>query len=220
MWVVTVSDAITSETTESVTSRRFERGERQARVGLLRNPNRPPRPPPRRAPLMGKWLDLRSSRRLSHEQARVDVLQLPVSTAEVDVSGKQVKDAIAHDPSGRVSAINVDHLMDVVSGHGAEKPVRTPYGVGYRPEMNQNVRTVKRVNATSALSAAAWQEEPEVEPDPGLDTPVITPVRIQRPPRRPRLLRGVVLIVAGVLMALTVLLIVPDVSPIAPMLSP
>jgi len=37
--------------------------ERQARVGILRNPNAPPRPPPRKAALMGKWPRLRSGRR-------------------------------------------------------------------------------------------------------------------------------------------------------------
>lgn len=36
---------------------------RQKRVGILRNPNRVPVPPPRRAPLTGKWLSMRSSRR-------------------------------------------------------------------------------------------------------------------------------------------------------------
>ena len=36
---------------------------RQQRVGILRNPNRAPAPPPRRAPLTGKWFSLRSSRR-------------------------------------------------------------------------------------------------------------------------------------------------------------
>ena len=36
---------------------------RQQRVGILRNPNRAPMPPPRRATLTGKWFNLRSSRR-------------------------------------------------------------------------------------------------------------------------------------------------------------
>lgn len=39
------------------------RGNSQQRVGILRNPNRAPLPPPRRATLMGKWPRLRSSRR-------------------------------------------------------------------------------------------------------------------------------------------------------------
>ncbi|KPQ06920.1 MAG: hypothetical protein HLUCCA12_08085 [Rhodobacteraceae bacterium HLUCCA12] len=43
--------------------RSLGRAKRQARVGLLRNPNAPPRPPARKARLMGKWPELRSSRR-------------------------------------------------------------------------------------------------------------------------------------------------------------
>ena len=39
------------------------RGTSQQRLGILRNPNRAPLPPPRRAALMGKWPSLRSSRR-------------------------------------------------------------------------------------------------------------------------------------------------------------
>lgn len=39
----------------------------QQRVGILRNPNRAPQPPPRRASLMGKWPSLRSSRRAQPE---------------------------------------------------------------------------------------------------------------------------------------------------------
>jgi len=210
MWVVIVSDVITSETTEPVASRRLQRGERQARVGLLRNPNRPPRPPPRRAPLMGKWLDLRSSRRLSHEQARVEVLQLAVPVVDAEQPEKQVKDAIALDPNGQVSAINVDHLMDVARNHGVEKPVRTPYGAGYRPEMNQSAPTAPRPKRISALSAQAWEEDLEPEPE----EPTATPVRITRQRRTPRLLRVAILIAGGVLMALTVLLILPDVTPI------
>lgn len=38
--------------------------DRQARVGILRNLREPPRLPPRKAPLTGTWLDMRSRRRL------------------------------------------------------------------------------------------------------------------------------------------------------------
>lgn len=40
-----------------------QRASRQARVGILRNPNAPRVPPPHRPPLSGKWMRLRSSRR-------------------------------------------------------------------------------------------------------------------------------------------------------------
>lgn len=48
-------------------SRHQMRLDRQARVGILRNLREPPRLPPRKAPLTGKWMDLRSARRL-HRQ--------------------------------------------------------------------------------------------------------------------------------------------------------
>jgi hypothetical protein len=41
--------------------------DRQARVGILRNLKEPPRLPPRKAALTGKWLDLRSRRRLRRQ---------------------------------------------------------------------------------------------------------------------------------------------------------
>jgi hypothetical protein len=40
-----------------------QRLDRQARVGILRNQNRPSLPPPHRPQLMGRWMQLRSSRR-------------------------------------------------------------------------------------------------------------------------------------------------------------
>ena len=56
-------DVLSPETAVSAETRRRMRLDRQARVGLLRNPNRPPPPRPRRAAIMGRWLNLRSSRR-------------------------------------------------------------------------------------------------------------------------------------------------------------
>ena len=51
---------------------------RQQRVGILRNPNRAPMPPPRRAQLTGKWFSLRSSRRAA--PAHVECAEQAVAT--------------------------------------------------------------------------------------------------------------------------------------------
>ena len=54
---------LTSETSSDLAARRARMLARQARVGILRNPNSPPRPPQRKARLTGKWTNLQSSRR-------------------------------------------------------------------------------------------------------------------------------------------------------------
>ncbi len=54
-------------TAPAAATRRQLRLDRQARVGILRNLNEPPRLPPRKASLTGKWLDLRSRRRLRQQ---------------------------------------------------------------------------------------------------------------------------------------------------------
>jgi hypothetical protein len=56
-------------------SRHQMRLDRQARVGILRNLKEPPRLPPRRTSLTGKWLDLRSRRRLQRD--RIEPLASP-----------------------------------------------------------------------------------------------------------------------------------------------
>jgi len=53
----------TSETPAVAAARLALMRERQARVGILRNPNTPPRPPQRKARLTGKWPSLQSTRR-------------------------------------------------------------------------------------------------------------------------------------------------------------
>lgn len=52
-----------SDTPDAFAARRARLLARQARVGILRNPNDPPRPPLRKAQLMGKWPSLQSARR-------------------------------------------------------------------------------------------------------------------------------------------------------------
>ena len=69
---------LTSETSADLTTRHARMLARQARVGILRNPNTPPRPPQRKARLTGKWTNLQSSRR---PQAQPDAaIAAPVLT--------------------------------------------------------------------------------------------------------------------------------------------
>jgi len=56
---------------------------RQARVGILRNPNALPRPPQRRASLMGKWPSLQSTRRPQAQTRAVTADAAPVTDTEL-----------------------------------------------------------------------------------------------------------------------------------------
>lgn len=93
--------------------RRAQRQERQARVGILRNPNRAPNPPSHRPPLMGKWLPLRSSRRPSQGAA-------PPPEAEVEDDSPPV---LAGD-NGEIQGIDLARLMDSIEGLGRKPPGR------------------------------------------------------------------------------------------------
>ena len=72
---------------------------RQQRVGILRNPNRAPAPPPRRAPLTGKWFSLRSSRRAepalvdTAAQAVIAETRLSIAEPESAASSPMIKAA-------------------------------------------------------------------------------------------------------------------------------
>ena len=199
-----MSDVITTEPTYATYSRGRQRLERQARVGLLRNPNRPPKPPPRRAALMGKWLDLRTSRRRAVpivEKQKTDA----VASGTEHVH--KIEDALAHDHTGRVSSINIDGLMHAVRSLGTNKPLRTPYGGGYRADLEVENPQEDAQAAASILSAHAWEDEHE-SPPPAVQIP---PAR-QRARRLHGFLRGTMIVGGGVLMAFVVLLMLPAVS--------
>lgn len=78
---------------------------RQARVGLLRNPNRPPPPPVRRTPLIGRHLSLRSSRRpKAAPETAADRLAHPTDTADTPEA------PLIQAEGGRIARIDVDRL--------------------------------------------------------------------------------------------------------------
>lgn len=121
---------------------------KQQRVGILRNPNRAPVPPPRRAPLTGKWFSLRSSRRA--EPALVDTAAQAVM-AEKPARARQVEkdraaegvraararsktDAPGNTTPGKSSPkIDIARLTESVADLGEKKSRRRRYGESVSP---------------------------------------------------------------------------------------
>lgn len=198
-----VSDSVAIDRSDCAATRRRQRLERQARVGLLRNPNSVPKPPARRATLMGKWPNLRTSRRRK-SSATADTLQTPEPENAAAIT--QVEDAVARAQDGTVSAINIDGLMHVVRDLGTNKAVRTPYGSGYRGALDDDATQTVEEARYSILSAQAWMDDSDPTPEPVIDAPDAAP-QISR--RRNILSRGAVVVVGGVLMAVFVLLVLP-----------
>jgi hypothetical protein len=138
--LITVSDrviAVTDTTFDPDTAAKPARAgvrarlrqERQARVGILRNPNHPPVPPLRRAPLMGKWPNLRSSRR----PAPVDPAAPELTPNPPPVA---VEDALHRAADGTVARIDVHTLMASVDGLGTAKPARAAFASEYRHDLD------------------------------------------------------------------------------------
>lgn len=193
----TLTLAADSSSADTVHRRRESRIARQARVGILRNINEPPRPPPRKATLTGRWLSLRSSRRPAAQavvEAALAVTQ--PGAGDTDVSRLPAA-ALRHDEQGRVAGIDVAGLMASVAGLGTSKPIRTPYGAEIRPDMGPKPAMAARTRAKTAT-------EPEPPPEPG---PVLAPPPpvAQRPVRR----RRVWPVLAGVALAFVALVLLP-----------
>lgn len=180
------------------TRRRISRIERQARVGILRNTNEPPRPPPRRASLTGRWLSLRSSRRPPppSEAAVSPVAEAPPPRLE---------DAIRLDPEGRVAGINVPGLIAAVEGLGTQKPIRTPYGANIRPDSAVQSGPAPGRRRPAILNPDSWRED-AAPPDSGLARPLPdSPTAPAR--RRDSGLAGPIL--GGVVVAFVMLVLLP-----------
>ena len=187
---------------DSVHRRRQSRLARQARVGILRNPNEPPRPPPRKASLTGRWLSLRSSRRPPAQE----VVEAALAVTNPPDGGTDAADlpraALRHDDQGRLAGIDVAGLMASVEGLGTAKPLRTPYGAGIRPDM---------APVNSATPRPRARPRPAEDPDPVADAPdPPPPPSTEAPP--PRRKRGRLWpLVGGVVVALITLVLLPAV---------
>lgn len=161
--------------------RRQSRQDRQARVGILRNPNDPPRPRPRKAPLMGRWLSLRSARR--PPAAQIEDAALAVVAQVAEQAGQPAPDlALRRDADGQLAGIDIAQLMASVDGLGTQKPVRTPYAAQMRPDLPEPpVAPPRRMD-----TGAERLPDPEPLPDPPAAPVPVTagaPVRRRRTPR-------------------------------------
>jgi hypothetical protein len=129
MVVANLSEDI-GATAQIAFSRQQMRLDRQARVGILRNPKEPPRLPPRKAVLTGKWLDLRSRRRL-----RRDGLDLgPAPDMGEGTAGATLLRA----RNGRIAAIDIDRLMAEAEAHEGGRAARRPFAQGFRAGVEGN----------------------------------------------------------------------------------
>ena len=202
-----MQDAIDSRTRDdsAAPAQRRTRQDRQARVGILRNPNSPPRPPTRRASLTGRWPSLRSSRRPS-SAAVAEAAESVVTTLTADQDGPRPVVPVRHAADGSVQAIDVAGLMASVEAVGTAAPVRAAYAAHIRPDGEAAPATVSGTRP-SVLTAAAWMDEDEDalaqafrHPAPDAEMPSAPPARRSR---------GWWIVGLGVALALAVLVLLP-----------
>ena len=188
---------------ESPHRRRQSRVERQARVGILRNPNEPPRPPPRKASLTGRWLSLRSSRRPPTQEvvdAAFAVSQTPDSSRDTAALPAA---ALRHDDQGRLAGIDVAGLMASVEGLGTSRPIRTPYGAEIRPD----VAPPPAPRPRPRIEAEEPSETADPPPPPPAPPAMRGPEAAIRLPRRTR--SALWPVVGGIALAFVALILVP-----------
>lgn len=132
------------------------RRDRQARVGILRNPNSPPSAPARRVALTGKWMRLRSTRRPN----------TPADPPEGEGVVPETPPApIVTEGEGGVR-IDLDALQKTVADL-SPKPQRSAYAQNFRHDLPlaRPPRKPRREAAELTL------DPPEPEPAPSAATP-------------------------------------------------
>lgn len=132
------------------------RGNSQQRVGILRNPNRAPLPPPRRATLMGKWPRLQSSRRA--QPAAV----LSAAGALAD-DGFTAPAAPRKDPHASIPAPSQPHRRadgegsaGADAGHGANHAAAVP---GRHPPVDRCAPAAPRIDVARLMEEVADRGE-------------------------------------------------------------
>lgn len=175
-WDPAVTIAADPPPADSPHRRRQSRLARQARVGILRNTNEPPRPPTRKATLTGRWLSLRSSRRPPAQQ----VVEAALAVTHPPDGGSDPANlptaALRHDDQGRLAGIDVAGLMASVAGLGTSRPIRTPYGAEIRPDVAPVPAATPRVPPPVAA------ERPDLEPPDPPPAPPPDPASALRQP--------------------------------------
>ena len=192
-------------------SARATRQDRQARVGILRNPASPPRPPARRAPLMGRWLNLRSSRRPAGAQVAA-AAEAVVTAFAGDRAGPRPAMPVRRAADGSVQSIDIAGLMASVENLAGKGPVRTAFAASMRADGDAaGVSPAARPAARKPpiLSAEASSDE-QAEDDDALAAAFRAgagPVVPQKPARRGS--RALRLISIGLALAAVALILLP-----------
>ena len=133
------------------TARRAQRQERQARVGILRNPNRPPQPPARKAALMGKWPRLRSSRRPAN-MPETD-FDTPAD-AQVQLQGSaQGQVPLVEQTDDQITGINIAGLMDSVRDIGRDQGNETAVRRSFAADLREAEADLGPLTARSDAAA-------------------------------------------------------------------
>lgn len=190
-----------TDPSQAAVIRQKMRRERQARVGLLRNLNQPPRLAPRRAQLMGKWLDLRSSR-------RAPTPQTPDQPTSAAIDQPPVTSSIVSEADGQVSGVNIDGLNESIRTISSEAPLRAPYASGYRHDLAPSAAAAKAPSRRSNNPAPP----PAVDEAAALTPVQPKPVRAKGRARGfalARILRNAALFIGGVLLGVAVLAFAP-----------
>ncbi|WP_209427107.1 hypothetical protein [Pararhodobacter sp. SW119] len=147
----------------------------------MRNPKEPPRLPPRKAVLTGKWLDLRSRRRL-----RRDGLDLASASDMTEGAGGAT---LLRAGNGRIAAIDIDRLMAEAEAHEGGRATRRPFAQGFRAGAEGNAPTrdevAERLRQSLRTLSRPIPSEPSqnVSDGGGGDDPVAagTTVAVQSP---------------------------------------
>jgi len=196
---------VTSTTLET-DSRRPSRQDRQARVGILRNPNTAPRPPLRRAQLMGRWPSLRSGRRASALQiARATQSLLGPDAAPDTLADADIPAVPTDPPPGGALGIDLAGLIASVEQIGTDKPIRTPYGAGMRADLPSDSAPAPAPAKSGILSADAWLDDDLPTPLPPRPIDAAPPARRTRRWSRSLMVLGV----GGIGLALAILALLP-----------
>lgn len=149
------------------TARRAQRQERQARVGILRNPNRPPQPPARKAALMGKWPRLRSSRRPANmPETDFDNAGDAQATAQATAAANT---PLVEQTDDQITGINIAGLVDSVRDIGRESGRDTAVRRSFAADLREAEADLGPLTARSGDAAAERPSRSAEAHDPYYD---------------------------------------------------
>jgi hypothetical protein len=148
---------------------RQRRRERQARVGLLRNPNGKPAPPPRRPPLIGRHLSLRSSRRpCPPGGAGNGITGIAPDEGSRDPPVREDPAPLVVAEAGRIARIDVDRLRALAESMRPSVPARTAFAadiIGDRGTDGRLTRSDRRRDPLGPDAYGADRDEDGPTPD-------------------------------------------------------